>query len=422
MLPSDLIVRDTESVAAQLSTKGADPSLVRTARDAIQSRRQSRTELDRLRAEMNIASRAVGEKARRGESVEVDRASLGDLKATIAKAEAAVRAAEEAERTALLALPNLPDPRSPVGRDESANTVLRYGGPEAVPNPNAEAHWDIASRLGLLDPQRAAKLSGSGFAVLRGQGARLLRALVAFGLDLHRGVYEELVVPHLVRGPVMVGTGHLPKFSDDAYSIGGDDLWLIPTGEVPLTGLHREETLGIDELPLRYMTHTSCFRREAGSAGKDTRGLQRVHEFHKVEMVRLCAPEQVEAEFDQLLADAEAAVVALGLPYRLVELSTGDLTFSSSRVIDIEAYAPGVDAWLEVSSVGNFTDFQSRRSGIRFRRPDGTTAHPFTLNGSAMATPRIWAAILEHGVQPDGSVRLPEALRTYMGTDIITAR
>lgn len=420
MLSPDLIVQDTDTVAARLATKGNDPATVFAARDAILARRRLRADLDHLRSEMKTASRAVGERAKRGESVEPDRAALADLKAAIALSEADVRTAEDIERQALLMLPNLPDPRSPDGADESANVVLRYGGPDAVPDPDAEAHWDIAERLGLSDPIRGAKLSGSGFALLRGQGARLLRALVAFGLDLHRDMYEEVVVPHLVRSSVMVGTGHLPKFADDAYTTKGDDLWLIPTGEVPLTAMHRDET--ISDLPVRYMTHTSCFRREAGSAGKDTRGFQRVHEFHKVEMVRLCKPEDVDAEFDELLADAEAAVIALGMPYRLVELSTGDLTFSSSRVVDIEVYAPGVDAWLEVSSVGNFTDFQSRRSAMRFRQADGTTAHPYTLNGSAMATPRVWAALLEHGVQPDGSVRLPEQLHPYMGTDVITAR
>jgi seryl-tRNA synthetase len=246
-----------------------------------------------------------------------------------------------------------------------------------------------------------------------------LRALVALGLDLHRDKYEELVVPHLVRRQTMVGTGHLPKFADDAYSTTLDDLWLVPTGEVPITGLHRDEILDPEDLPRRYMTYTVCFRREAGSAGKDTRGLQRLHEFHKVELVRLCLPEDAEQEFEELLGDAERIVQELRLPYRVVDLATGDLTFSSSRIIDLEVYAPGVDRWLEVSSVGNFTDFQARRGNIRVRVEGGGTRPIATLNASGAATPRLWAAIVEHGQQPDGRVLVPEVLRPYVGRELL---
>jgi len=242
---------------------------------------------------------------------------------------------------------------------------------------------------------------------------------VQFGLDLHRDTYTEVVVPHLVRGPLMVGTGHLPKFADEAYNTTLDDLWLVPTGEVPLTGLHQDEILDPDELPKRYMTHTACFRREAGAAGKDTRGFQRVHEFHKVEMVRICTPATVEDEFEGLLADAELALKKLELPYRVVDLCTGDLTFASARILDLEVYAPGVDRWLEVSSVGNFTDFQARRGNIRYRDANGKTAPVNTLNGSAMATPRMWAAIIEHGQRSDGTVEVPEALVSYLGSRVI---
>lgn len=419
MLDSDLIVAEPGSVAERLALKGSDPDLVRVAREAILCRRAARSNLDQLRGQMNVASREMSTFVRDGGPVEERRAQLSDLKAKIARAEASVREAEAIERRALLVLPNLPDPRSPEGTDESANCVLYERGPKPVPKRGARPHWDIGKDLGLLDPERAAKLSGSGFAVLRGAGARLLRALVQFGLDLHRDTYEELVVPHVVRSEVMVGTGHLPKFRDDAYTVMSDDLWLIPTGEVPLTGLHRDEMLPEDDLPLRYMAHTACFRREAGSAGKDTRGMQRVHEFHKVEMVRICRPQDAEREFCSLLEDAERALQQLRLPYRAVELATGDLTFSSSRVIDLEVYSPGIDRWLEVSSIGNFTDFQARRSNIRYKRADGKVEHPFTLNGSALATPRVWAAIIEHGLQSDGSVRLPEVLHPYMGASSI---
>jgi seryl-tRNA synthetase len=354
-------------------------------------RREVQGRVDELRKDLNTRSREIGRLRSRG----------ADL---------------------LLVLPNLPSTGAPVGADEGANVVLRHGGPDAVPDPAARPHWEVAAELGLFDPERAAKMSGSGFSLLRGQGARLLRALVQLGLDLNRAEYEETIVPHLVRRETMIGTGHLPKFEDDAYSTVLDDLWAIPTGEVPLTAMHRDEVLDAVELPLKYMTHTACFRREAGSAGKDTRGLQRLHEFHKVELVRLCEPQQAPAQFAQLLADAERTLQVLGLPYRVVDLCTGDLTFSSARIFDLEVYAPGTDKWLEVSSVGDFTDFQARRSSIRYRNATGQLAPLHTLNGSAMATPRIWAALLEHGQQPDGRVRLPQALMPYMDTDLLEPR
>jgi len=414
---------ETESVAERLATKGIEKSLVHSAREAVERRRSVRSELDSLRAESNRRSKESGKLiAQGGEQAQKLREELQTLKTAVAEAETRFREAEKAERDLLLVLPNLPSPEAPVGRDESANVVLRHGGPAAKPDASARPHWDVAGDLGIFDPERAAKLSGSGFSLLRGDGARLLRALVAFGLDLHRDTYEETVVPTLVRGDTMVGTGHLPKFFEDAYTTTLDDLWLVPTGEVPLTGLYRDELFESFDQPLRYMTHTSCFRREAGSAGKDTRGMQRLHEFHKVELVRICKPEQVAAEFQALLADAEKALQTLGLPYRVVDLATGDLTFSSARIFDLEVYSPGVDKWLEVSSVGNFTDFQARRSNIRYRDADGKPQFLCTLNGSAMATPRIWAALIEHGQTPDGRVRLPEALRPYMGGEYVEPR
>jgi seryl-tRNA synthetase len=223
----------------------------------------------------------------------------------------------------------------------------------------------------------------------------------------------------MVRSQVFEGTGHLPKFAEDAYNTTLDDLWLIPTGEVPLTGMHQGELFEADELPKRYMAYSVCFRREAGSAGKDTRGLQRLHEFHKVELVRICTPETVQDEFDALLADAERPLQLLELPYRVVDLAAGDLTFSSARIFDLEVYAPGVDRWLEVSSVGNFTDFQPRRGNIRYRVGAGQTRPPYYLNGSALATPRMWAAVIEHGQRQDGTVELPAPLVPYMGKKVL---
>ncbi|MGH3979651.1 MAG: serine--tRNA ligase [Pseudonocardiaceae bacterium] len=403
MLDLDLIIDYTDDVAKRLAAKGVDPAQVHNARDSVLQRRKLGTQLDEVRARMNRQSKEMGKLvAAKDPSVDARRAELAELRRTIGELETAFRDAEQVSTALLLRLPNLPHPQAPVGDDESANVVLRYGGPEAVPAPELRPHWDVAADLGILDAERAAKLSGSGFSVLRGDGARLLRALVSWGLDLHRDRYEELVVPHMVREQIMVGTGHLPKFAEDAYT-------------TTLTALHRDEILEPADLPRRYMTCTSCFRREAGSAGKDTRGMQRLHEFHKVELVRLCMPENVEQEFAELLADAERTLTGLGLPYRVVDLCTGDLTFSSARIFDLEVYAPGVDRWLDVSSVGSFTDFQARRSGIRVRTDTGGTRPVCLLNGSAVATPRLWAAIVEHGQQSDGRVRVPEVLRPYLG-------
>jgi seryl-tRNA synthetase len=257
------------------------------------------------------------------------------------------------------------------------------------------------------------------FALLRRQGASLLRALINFGLKLNEERYEEILPPHFVRTETFTATGHLPKFEMDAYKLRDDPVWAIPTGEVPLMGLHRDETLSEEELPKRYMAYTLCWRREAGSAGKDTRGMQRLHEFHKLELLKLCTPEQVQAEFESMLADAERPLQLLNLPYRVVDLCSRDLTFSSARIFDLEVYAPGVDKWLEVSSVGIFTDFQARRGNIRFKRGKNKPEFVHAINGSAIATPRLWAAIIEHGQQPDGSVRIPEALVPFFGSDTI---
>jgi len=422
MINPNLLAESPDAVASALANKGVEPDSVFEARDALVRRRTALAALEGVRAEMNRRSKEIGRIVGSGGTVgEAENRQLAELKARIAEFEAEYREADERSNFLLLRLPNLPSPQAPVGAGEEDNVVVRYAGPDAGKfNPDDyRPHWDVATDLNIFDAKRAAKLSGSGFALLYGGGARLLRALVQFGLDLHRDTYTEVVVPHLVRGPLMTGTGHLPKFADDAYNTTLDDLWLVPTGEVPLTGLHQDEILDPDELPKRYMTHTACFRREAGAAGKDTRGFQRVHEFHKVEMVRICTPATVEDEFEALLADAELGLQKLELPYRVVDLCTGDLTFASARILDLEVYAPGVNRWLEVSSVGNFTDFQARRGNIRYRDSNGKTALANTLNGSAMATPRMWAAIVEHGQRSDGSVEVPDALVPYLGSRVI---
>jgi seryl-tRNA synthetase len=418
VIDSNLLLDQPDAVVAALARKGVSAETVLSARQALTQRRSILSEVEGLRAEMNRRSKQVGKLISSGDpSAEQERKALADLKSRIAEKEAELREADKNSRALLLTLPNLPSPDAPEGLDESCNVILRVEGPPADRfNPaDYRPHWEIAADLGIYDPERAAKLSGSGFSLLYGDGARLIRALVQFGLDLNRDTYREVLVPHMVRSEVFEGTGHLPKFAEDAYNTTLDDMWLIPTGEVPLTGMHRGELFEADELPKRYMAYSVCFRREAGSAGKDTRGLQRLHEFHKVELVRICTPETVQDEFDALLADAEKPLQLLELPYRVVDLAAGDLTFSSSRIFDLEVYSPGVDRWLEVSSVGNFTDFQPRRSNIRYRVGSGQTRAPYYLNGSALATPRMWAAVIEHGQRHDGTVELPSALVPYMG-------
>lgn len=422
MIDPNLLLEQPDMIVSALGRKGVPSETVLAARDALVNRRSVRSEVDGLRAEMNRRSKQVGKLIASGDpAADAERQALADLKTTIAQREAALREAEEASRSAMLMLPNLPAAEAPEGLDESANVVLRVEGPSADQFPAADyrPHWEIATHLGIMDAERSGKLSGSGFSLLYGDGARLIRALAQFGLDLNRDTYREVLVPHMVRSQILEGTGHLPKFADDAYHTTLDDLWLIPTGEVPLTGLHQGELLEPEDLPKRYMTYSVCFRREAGAAGKDTRGLQRLHEFHKVELVRICTPETVEDEFAALLADAERPLQLMELPYRVVDLAAGDLTFSSARIFDLEVYAPGVDRWLEVSSVGNFTDFQARRGNIRFRTEGSKNRHPYYLNGSALATPRMWAAIIEHGQQPDGTVELPAALVPYMGKKVL---
>jgi seryl-tRNA synthetase len=386
--------------------------------------RSATRSVEDLRAALRKRSEEVGQLLREKRTQEADeaKAAVGDLKHRIAVGEAELKGVEDAENYVLLRIPNLPSPHAPDGLDEQGNVVRRVHNYDEARYQSGtwKPHWDIATALGIYDAERAAKISGAMFAVLRGDGARLLRALVQFALDLNRDRYEEILPPHFVKTEVFVGTGQLPKFEADAYRLRDDDLWAIPTGEVPLMGLHRDEILAEESLPRRYTAYTVCFRREAGSAGKDTRGMQRLHEFHKVELVKLCAPEHGEAEHESLLADAEKPLQLLGLPYRVLDLCAGDLGFPATRTYDLEVYAPGVGRWLEVSSVSLVTDFQSRRGNIRLRRTaGGKPEFCHALNGSGLATPRVWAALLEHGLQPDGSVRIPAPLVPYFGKDSI---
>lgn len=329
-------------------------------------------------------------------------------------------------RDVLLRLPNIVHDDAPEGSTDRDNPIVN--GPHNLPANFADhqriPHWETASALGILDNERAAKISGAMFAMPRRAGATLSRALCQYALDQNSDSFEEIRPPSLVTTATLTATGQLPKFADDAFFIERDDLWCIPTAESPLTSIHAGEVLSSADLPLRYMAYTPCYRREAGAAGRDTRGMLRSHEFDKVEVFSLSTPDQAPAMLDELLGRAERIIAGLGLPYRVIEICTGDLGQSHHRSFDIEVYAPGCDQWLEVSSVSWFSDYQARRADIRFKRSGqkGTEiAH--TLNGSALAVPRVWAAIVENFRQPDGSVRVPEVLAPYMrGIAVITAK
>jgi seryl-tRNA synthetase len=423
MIDIRLLLDDFDATTRRLARKGVDPGLPASARELAERRREQVRLVDTARAEMNAGAADVGRLLRQGQQEAADglRIRLVAAKAELDDMEGTLRATEAALDDIVMRIPNLPADDAPDGKTEADNVVLRVHGYDPADYAGRDwlPHWEVAERLGISDGERAAKLSGAMFSVLRGGGARLLRGLVDLGLALHRDRYEEVAPPYLVRTDVITRTGHLTKFDTQAYRLRDDDLWLVPTAEVPLMGLHQGEILAEADLPRRYMAYTVCWRREAGAAGKDTRGMQRLHEFHKVELVKLCRPEDGAAEFDGLVTDAELALKTLGLPYRVVELCAGDLTFSASKVYDLEVYSPGVDRWLEVSSVSLVTDFQARRGNIRFRRDSGRVEFVHALNGSGLATPRIWAAVVEHGQQPDGSIRVPDALVPYVGTEVI---
>jgi seryl-tRNA synthetase len=314
-------------------------------------------------------------------------------------------------------IPNMVHESVPVGEDAKANVTVKPWGEKKKFDFKPKPHWEIGKELGILDEERAAKLSGSNFLLLMGAGAALERALINFMLDLHiqKHGYKEVWPPFLVNRDSMIGTGQVPKMEDDMYKCDKDELYLIPTAEVPVTNLHRDEILSHGQLPIFYTSYTACFRREAGAYSKDTRGMQRIHQFDKVEMVKFTHPDRSWEELEALTVNAEEVLEKLGLPYRRLLLSTGDMSFASAKTYDLEAWAPGLDKWLEVSSCSNFTDFQARRLNTRFRDADGKVKHVHTLNGSGLALPRTVIAILENYQQADGSVVIPEVLRSFFG-------
>lgn len=369
------------------------------------------------KARRNVMTQDVARKKRAGEDAESLMADSRTIGAEIARLEADLSASELAMDGLMLELPNITLDRVPAG-DETHNCVVRSWGTPRV-DASVRPHWDVAAELGMLDLVRGAKISGSGFIVYRGAGAKLVRALINLMLDTHTTEhgYEETWVPLVVNRASMTGTGQLPKFEDDMYAVHGEDAFLIPTAEVPVTNLYRDEILDVAELPKALTAYSACFRKEAGAAGKDTRGLLRVHEFDKVELVRYARPEHSAAELEQLTGHAEAILKKLDLPYRVLLLAAGDTGFASSMTYDLEVWASGVGKWLEVSSCSNFGDFQARRMNIRYRPAAGEKPRfVHTLNGSGLALPRIIAALLEHGQQPDGRIAIPAALQPYLGT------
>ena len=385
-----------------------------------QRRRTVAAEADGLRAEVNRISAEVGALHRDGRAAEADglRAHSRELSSRIEELAAEADQLGEWIRRILLFVPNLPAEDCPDGSGPDDNVVVRTVGydPDSYGEHQRVPHWDIGAELGILDIDRAVRMAGSMFAMYRGLGARLVRALIDYGLDRNRDLYEEIRPPTLVRTETMTSTGHLPKFSDEAYQLERDGLWAIPTAEVPLTSLLSGEIVDEAVLPMRLMGHTSCFRREAGAAGRDTRGLLRVHEFDKVELYGFCTPEQAHDLHAEILDRAERAVADLGLAHRVLDLCAADLGDASARTFDIEVYAPGADRWLEVSSVSWCRDYQARRANIRYRpSAGGRTQMVHSLNGSGLAVPRVWAALLETFRRPDGSVAVPEALLPYMG-------
>jgi len=380
-------------------------------------RRQLLQQVESMRAEQNRASAEISRA--KDKSAVADRiAELRQLSQRIKEMEPTIKEIDERLSELLLLVPNIPHPSVPEGKDESDNVVVRTWGEPRRFDFEPLPHWEIGERLGIMDSERAAKLSGARFNLMKGLGAKLERALISFMLDLHTAEhgYTEVYPPFLVRRECMVGTGQLPKFEEDMYRTDPDDLFLVPTAEVPVTNLHREEILEPGTLPLYYVAYTACFRREAGSAGRDTRGLTRVHQFDKVELVKFVEPRTSYDELERLLADAEDVLKRLEIPYRVSLMCTGDVGFAAAKKYDPEAWMPGQGKYVEISSCSNFEEFQARRANIRYRPQAGAKAEfVHTLNGSGLAVGRTLAAVLENYQQADGSVVIPEALRPYMG-------
>ena len=418
MISLELIRDHPDHVREGMRRRGEDAPIDRIIELDVERRRLI-VEGDGLRTRRNQVSREIGRtKERPPELIE----EMRGVAARIRELEGEVRDREAEINSLLLSVPNIPRDDVPVAENEAGNVVVRTVGDVPTFEFEPRPHWELGEALGIIELQRAVKVSGSRFFGFRGKGPKLQRALVSWMLDLHTEEhgYEEVYVPFMVTRESAIGSGHLPKFADTMYHDQEDDMWMVPTAEVPITNLHRREILPAGTVPLYYVAHTPCFRRERAAAGKDTRGIKRVHQFEKVEMYKFVEPDSSDDELERLVADAEDVCVRLGIPHRVVQLCTGDLGDVSAKTYDIEMWAPGSREWLEVSSCSDCTDYQARRASIQYRpEPEARARFVHTLNGSGLGVPRVLIAILESYQQPDGSVVIPEVLRPYTGFDVI---
>ena len=415
MLDINLIRENPDLVRRALADRQMDSQPVERILELDLQRRELIGRVEALKAERNAVSKEIGKMKGPERQAKID--AMRQVGDQIAALDEQLRLAEQALIEVTATIPNLPDPRTPLGKDESENVVLFGVGAMPEFDFQPKPHWELGPALGIIDFERGVKITGSRFYVLSGPGARLQRALIAFMLDLHsRQGYTEKYTPFMVKAATLFSAGQLPKFQDNLYHDHEEDLWMVPTAEVPLTGLHMDEILEEASLPLLYTAYTPCFRREKMSAGRDVRGIKRGHQFDKVEMYIFCKPEESDAMLEKMRQDAEETCAALGLPYRVKQLCTGDLGFGARITYDLEVYAAGCDEWLEVSSVSNVSDFQARRANVKYRPQDGGKNRlVHTLNGSGLGMPRTLIAVLENYQQADGSICVPEALRPWMG-------
>ena len=423
MLDIKKIREDYEGVRQRVESRGQGSYSIEKIPQLDEKRRSILSTVEQMKNKQNVDSKAIPAMKKEGKDTSALMAEMKQLSEEIKKLDGELAVIEEEIRTTLLYIPNTPNPSVPVGKDDSDNVEVRKWGEPRTFAFEKKAHWDVGQDLDILDFERAAKIAGTRFTVYKGLGARLERSIINFMLDLHTGEhgYTEILPPFMVNRDAMTGTGQLPKFEDDMFHVPAKDFFLIPTAEVPVTNLRMNEILEESELPVYYTAYTPCFRKEAGSAGRDTRGLIRQHQFNKVELVKFVKPENSYEELESLLLAAEEVLKRLEIPYRVVKLSTGDLGFSSAMTYDIEVWMPSYERYVEISSCSNFDDYQARRAGIRFRpESKGKPEFVHTLNGSGLAVGRTVAAILENYQQEDGSVIIPDALRRYMGIDRIS--
>ncbi|MCB2154702.1 serine--tRNA ligase [bacterium] len=422
MLDIRFVRENPDDARKGLQAKLTDPALVDQVLAFDEQRRSLIQETDELKRRKNEVSKQIPQVAKAGGDIEALKTESRGIGDKLKDLDDSLRTIEQEQHDILLRLPNMPGPDTPIGKSEDENVVRRTWGEPAKFDFDAQSHWDLGQALDILDLERGAKISGSGFYALKGAGARLQRTLVHWMLDTHtrKNGYTEIAAPHLVTRQTLTGTGQLPKLEEDMYRIESDDLFLIPTAEVPVTNLHSGEILDAEQLPIKYVGHTPCYRREAGSYGRENRGISRVHQFDKVEMVQFVLPENSSDALESLTRNAAELLEALGLTYRVLELCSADLSFAAQKCYDLEVWAPGMDRWLEVSSCSNFGDFQARRANIRFRREQGAKPEfPHTLNGSGLALPRLMIAVIENYQQADGSIKIPDVLVPMFGQDRI---